>query len=133
MARAADTRGRREADMKRTSRALPPGAVIGILGGGQLGRMLALAAARLGYSCHVYSPERDACALQVVGRQTVAPYFDKAALRRFARDCDVITYEFENVPSETAGWLAAHTPVLPNPAVLKTTQDRLNEKHFVRS
>ena len=119
--------------MNRASRALPPGAVIGILGGGQLGRMLALAAARLGYQCHVYSPERDACALQVVGRQTVAPYSDRNALRRFARDCDVITYEFENVPSDTARWLAAQAPVLPDPSVLETTQDRLNEKTFVRS
>jgi len=119
--------------MKRASRALPTGAVIGILGGGQLGRMLALAAARLGYQCHVYSPERDACAFQVVGRQTIAPYSDRRALRRFAQDCDVITYEFENVPSDTARWLAAHTPVLPDPAVLESTQDRLNEKAFVRS
>jgi 5-(carboxyamino)imidazole ribonucleotide synthase len=119
--------------MNRASRALPPGAVIGILGGGQLGRMLVLAAARLGYQCHVYSPERDGCALQVVGRQTVAPYSDRTALRRFAGDCDVITYEFENVPSDTARTLASYTPVLPDPSVLETTQDRLNEKDFVRS
>ena len=118
--------------MTRAPRTLPPGAIIGIVGGGQLGRMLALAAARLGYQCHVYSPERDACAFQVVGRRTVASYSDRVALRRFARDCDVITYEFENVPAATARWLARHAPVLPKPPVLETTQDRLIEKTFLR-
>ncbi len=118
--------------MMRQPRPLPPGAVIGILGGGQLGRMLALAAARLGYECHVYSPERDACAFQVVGRRTIASYSDRYALRRFARDCDVITYEFENIPSAAVRWLARHAPVFPRLAVLETTQDRFVEKTFVR-
>jgi 5-(carboxyamino)imidazole ribonucleotide synthase len=119
--------------MSRASRALPPGAVIGILGGGQLGRMLATAAARLGYQCHVYSPDADACALQVVSRRTVAAWSDGNALRRFAGDCDVITYEFENVPCDTARRLAAHKRVLPDPSVLEKTQDRLIEKAFVNS
>ena len=111
---------------------LKTGTTIGILGGGQLGRMLALAAARLGLQCHVYTPEPDDCALQVVQKRTVADYADNRALRTFAADCDVITYEFENVPAVTAALLAARKPVLPDPTVLKATQDRLIEKNFVR-
>ena len=110
---------------------LKPGATIGILGGGQLGRMLALAAAPLGFKCHVFSSERDACSFQVVPRATLAEFSDEAALEKFARDCDVITYEFENVPAAAAAFLAARKPVLPNPKVLETTQDRLIEKNFV--
>ena len=112
---------------------LKPGSTIGILGGGQLGRMLAQAAAKLGLQCHVYSSERDACSFQVVQRATLAGFADHAALERFARDCDVITYEFENVPASAAAFLAKHTPVLPDPEVLETTQDRLIEKNFVRN
>jgi 5-(carboxyamino)imidazole ribonucleotide synthase len=110
---------------------LKPGATIGILGGGQLGRMLALAAARLGLECHVFSSERDACSFQVASRATWAEFSDEAALEAFARDCDVITYEFENVPATAAAFLAARKPVLPDPKVLETTQDRLVEKDFV--
>lgn len=110
---------------------LEPGATIGILGGGQLGRMLALAAARLGFKCHVYTPEADAPAFDVVGRKTCAAYDDKAALEAFADAVDVVTYEFENVPAETAAILAAHCPVRPDPAILQTTQDRLAEKNFI--
>ena len=113
--------------MRRVSRTLQPGAVIGILGGGQLGRMLALAAARLGYQCHVYSPERDACALQVVGRQTIAPYSDRSALRRFAYDCDVITYEFENVPEAAVTECLKHKPVRPGVKPIHYAQHRLRE------
>jgi 5-(carboxyamino)imidazole ribonucleotide synthase len=113
------------------TRPLSPGAVIGILGGGQLGRMLAVAAARLGLKTHVYSPDPQSCAFQVVERHTVAEYGDEAALDRFAQEVDVITYEFENVPAATATFLAARCPVLPDPAVLATTQDRLAEKEFV--
>jgi 5-(carboxyamino)imidazole ribonucleotide synthase len=111
--------------------ALKPGATIGILGGGQLGRMLALAAARLGFKCHIFSPEPDSCAFAVVRRATLAEYEDEAALERFAQDVDVITYEFENVPARTAAFLAARKPVFPDPHVLATTQDRLVEKDFV--
>jgi 5-(carboxyamino)imidazole ribonucleotide synthase len=110
---------------------LQPGATVGILGGGQLGRMLALAAARLGLRCHVYSSEADACSFQVVQRATRAEFSDHAALEAFARDCDVITYEFENVPAECAAFLAARKPVLPQPSVLASTQDRLVEKTFI--
>ena len=91
-------------------------ATIGILGGGQLGRMLALAAARLGFKCHVFCPEPTSPAFDVVRRVTEADYRDMAALARFADDVDVITYEFENVPAETAVFLAARKPVLPDPS-----------------
>jgi 5-(carboxyamino)imidazole ribonucleotide synthase len=110
-----------------------PDATIGILGGGQLGRMLALAAARLGFKCHVLCPERGSPAFDVVRRVTEADYGDKAALDRFADDVDVITYEFENVPAETAAFLAARKPVVPDPQVLAITQDRLVEKDFIVS
>ncbi|HZD89899.1 MAG TPA: ATP-grasp domain-containing protein, partial [Pseudolabrys sp.] len=112
---------------------LTPGATIGILGGGQLGRMLALAAARLGRNCHVYAPDEDSCAFDVVARSTCAAYDDEDALARFAESVDVITYEFENVPAETAAFLAKRRPVLPDPQVLETTQDRLIEKDFMKS
>ena len=112
---------------------LRPDATIGILGGGQLGRMLALAAARLGFKCHVSCPEPTSPAFDVVRRATEADYRDMAALARFADDVDVITYEFENVPAETAVFLAARKPVLPDPGVLATTQDRHAEKTFVQA
>jgi 5-(carboxyamino)imidazole ribonucleotide synthase len=112
-------------------RVLQPDATIGILGGGQLGRMLALAAARLGFKCHVFSPNPDSPAFDVVRRVTQADYGDTEALNRFAEDVDVVTYEFENVPAETATFLAARVPVLPDPKILATTQDRLAEKTFV--
>ena len=110
---------------------LKPEATIGILGGGQLGRMLALAAARLGLRCHVYAPDADSCAFDVVRHSTCAPYEDHTALARFADAVDLITYEFENVPAETAAFLAARKPVLPDPSVLAMTQDRRAEKNFV--
>jgi 5-(carboxyamino)imidazole ribonucleotide synthase len=110
---------------------LEPGATIGILGGGQLGRMLALAAARLGFKCHVFAPSPDSPAFDVVHRVTCADYTDTEALDRFAADVDVITYEFENVPAETATFLAARVEVLPDPKILATTQDRLVEKTFI--
>jgi 5-(carboxyamino)imidazole ribonucleotide synthase len=112
---------------------LGPDATIGILGGGQLGRMLALAAARLGFKCHVLCPDPHSPAFDVVRRVTEADYADMAALDRFANDVDVVTYEFENVPAETATFLSARKPVLPDPKVLATTQDRLIEKEFVQS
>jgi 5-(carboxyamino)imidazole ribonucleotide synthase len=110
---------------------LKPGATIGILGGGQLARMLALAAAPLGLRCHIYSPDKDSCAFDVVHAGTCANYEDEAALGRFASAVDVITYEFENVPARTAAFLARRKPVLPDPQVLETTQDRLIEKNFI--
>jgi len=112
---------------------LGPDATIGILGGGQLGRMLALAAARLGLKCHVFAPDPASPAFDVVHRATCADYADKEALDRFAGEVDVITYEFENVPAETAVFLAARRAVLPNPDILAITQDRFTEKSFVAS
>jgi len=110
---------------------LQPGATIGILGGGQLGRMLALAAAQLGFHCHVYSDDADSPAFDVVQKWICGSYADEAKLAAFADSVDVITYEFENVPSETADFLSARRTVLPDPAVLARTQDRLIEKTFV--
>jgi 5-(carboxyamino)imidazole ribonucleotide synthase len=111
---------------------LKPGDTIGILGGGQLGRMLAMAAARLGLRCHVFSPDPDSPAFDVVPNATCAEYADVEALELFANDVDVITYEFENVPSAAAMILAARRPVLPDRKILETTQDRLAEKDFVK-
>ncbi len=110
---------------------LKEGDTIGILGGGQLGRMLAMAAPRLGLKCRVFSPDPDSPAFDVVQNATCAEYADVEALELFAADCDVLTYEFENVPAATAMILAARRPVLPNYRVLETTQDRLVEKDFV--
>src|SRR5512139_3477324 len=93
--------------------------------------MLALAAAPLGLRCHVYSPEKESCAFDVVHAGTYARYDDEAALGRFAGVVDVITYEFENVPAKTAAFLAKRRPVLPDPQILETTQDRLAEKNFI--
>jgi 5-(carboxyamino)imidazole ribonucleotide synthase len=110
---------------------LKPGDTIGILGGGQLGRMLAMAAARLGLRSQVFSPDPDSPAFDVVLNATCAEYADVEALELFANDVDVITYEFENVPAATAMVLAARRPVLPAQKILETTQDRLIEKDFV--
>src|SRR5262249_47299410 len=110
---------------------LKPGATIGILGGGQLARMLALAAAPLGSPCHVYPPEKLSCASDLVRAHPCAAYQDETALGRFAGVVDAITYEFENVPAKTAAFLARRKPVLPDPQVLETTQDRLVEKTFI--
>lgn len=109
---------------------IPPGETIGILGGGQLGRMLAMAAARLGYRVHVFAPERDSVAAEVAAQFTCADWTDTAALGAFAADCAVVTYEFENVPVAP---LAALAPValLPNARALEVAQDRLSEKRFI--
>jgi 5-(carboxyamino)imidazole ribonucleotide synthase len=109
---------------------VPPGGTIGILGGGQLGRMLALAAARLGLKCHIYSPEEDAPAFQVADKHTRGSFDDMEALEHFAKACDVVTFEFENVPAET---IARIGPVFPSAATLRVTQDRFEEKSFVNS
>jgi 5-(carboxyamino)imidazole ribonucleotide synthase len=111
---------------------LSPGSTIGILGGGQLARMLALAGARLGLKSHVFSPVPDDPAFDVCAAHTKADFLDEEALAAFAESVDVVTYEFENVPARTAEVLEAHRPVRPNPKVLALTQDRLVEKDFVR-
>ncbi|PPD45813.1 MAG: 5-(carboxyamino)imidazole ribonucleotide synthase [Methylocystis sp.] len=112
---------------------LKPGATVGILGGGQLARMLALAGARLGLKIHIYSPVANDPAFEVCAARTCADFLDEAALAAFAESVDVVTYEFENVPARTAEVLEAHRPVRPNPKVLALTQDRLVEKQFVKS
>ena len=98
---------------------LPPNATIGIVGGGQLGRMSAMAAARLGYRCHILTPEPDSPAAQVSAACTLGDYEDPAALRAFAEAVDVITFEFENVSAEGLDLLASLRPVRPSPRVLR--------------
>ena len=117
--------------MAEAQAALPPGSVIGILGGGQLGRMIALAAARLGYRCHVYCPEGDAPAAEVAARATRAGYDDEAALAAFARAVDAVTLEFENVPAGAIEAIAATVPVRPGARALSVAQDRIEEKGFL--
>lgn len=112
---------------------LSPGATIGILGNGQLGRMLCLAAARLGYRTHVFGPEADSPAEQVAGQSTVAAYDDQAALADFAGAVNAVTFEFENVPAKAAAFLAAHTQVRPSWKALEIAQDRSKEKTFFAS
>ncbi|MBV8119578.1 MAG: 5-(carboxyamino)imidazole ribonucleotide synthase [Alphaproteobacteria bacterium] len=112
---------------------LVPGATIGILGGGQLGRMTALAAARLGFRCHIFATEPDSPAGQVCDQVSVAHYLDEEALDRFAASVDVATFEFENIPAEGVLRVAASTTVLPRPEILEISQDRLREKDFLRT
>ena len=109
---------------------LAPGSTIGILGGGQLGRMLSMAAARLGYRSHIYEPG-TAPAADVAHALTQAPYDDLEALARFARDCDLITFEFENIPAPALDVLARTTPLFPDRRALETSQDRMAEKTFL--
>ncbi|HEX2164959.1 MAG TPA: 5-(carboxyamino)imidazole ribonucleotide synthase [Thermoanaerobaculia bacterium] len=110
---------------------LLPGATIGVLGSGQLGRMLALAARRMGYRVHVFSPERGSPAGEVADHEHAAPYEHLAAVDHFAAKVDAVTFEFENVPAATAETVAARVPVRPAPAVLHVCQQRLREKGFL--
>lgn len=114
------------------ARPLAAGATLGILGGGQLGRMLAMAAARLGLRTAIYEPAADCPAAGLASRHFAAAYDDAAALGDFARACDVVTYEFENVPVAAAEAIAALTSVRPGPNALAVSQDRLAEKTFLR-
>lgn len=111
----------------------PPSPVrtVGILGGGQLGRMLALAGARLGLKTIVYCPEADSPAFDVAAAHVIAAYEDETALAAFAETVDVVTYEFENVPAATAAFLDARVPVRPGTRSLAVAQDRLSEKSFL--
>ncbi|ABV92426.1 phosphoribosylaminoimidazole carboxylase [Dinoroseobacter shibae DFL 12 = DSM 16493] len=111
---------------------LAPGAVIGMLGGGQLGRMLSMAAARLGFRCHIFEPGAAPPAGQVAEAVTTAGYDDLDALRRFAEVVDVITYEFENIPTAALDVLEALRPIHPGRRALAVSQDRLTEKEFLR-
>lgn len=112
-------------------RPLPPGSTIGILGGGQLGRMLSMAAARLGLKTHIYSDEADAPAFDVAHACTVGSYADEHALARFAASCAVVTCEFENVPAKTLEAASRVAPVFPGAKSFAVAQDRLVEKDFV--
>jgi 5-(carboxyamino)imidazole ribonucleotide synthase len=107
----------------------PPGSTIGILGGGQLGRMMALAAARLGYRCHIFDPHEHPCAAEVSARFTRAAFDDEDALKRFADRCDVVTYEFENIPVPPLAVLG--DKLVPGTRSLEVAQDRGNEKRFL--
>ena len=110
---------------------LPAGSTIGILGGGQLGRMLSVAAARLGYRTHIYEPAANPPAADVAHAVTTAPYEDAAALTAFAKAVDVITYEFENVPTSALDLLESFRPIRPGRRALATSQDRIAEKDFL--
>ncbi|HEX8572530.1 MAG TPA: 5-(carboxyamino)imidazole ribonucleotide synthase [Allosphingosinicella sp.] len=111
--------------------ALPPGSTIGIVGGGQLGRMLAMAAARLGFKCHVYAPDDSPPAAEVAGRFTRGGWDDEARLAAFGREVDVATYEFENIAAAPLAALAAQAPLHPPATALAIAQDRLSEKNFI--
>lgn len=114
--------------------ALPTGSVIGILGGGQLGRMLASAAARLGFDAHILAPEESPPAARVAARHWQTAYEDETTLKAFAEACDVITYEFENVPVASVDYLVSvGATVRPGAKSLETSQDRLTEKRFLNS
>lgn len=108
-----------------------PGATIGVLGSGQLGRMFAIAARRMGYRVHTLSPDNDTPTGQVADREFAADYADLDAVREFAQSVDVMTFEFENVPSRTAQFVAELVPVRPDGSVLHITQHRAREKCFL--
>jgi 5-(carboxyamino)imidazole ribonucleotide synthase len=112
---------------------LPPNATIGLVGGGQLGRMSAMAAARLGYRCHILTREIDSPAAQVAHAVTISDYADPASLRAFASAVDVISFEFENISAEGLDLLASLKPVRPAPSVLRISQDRVAEKSFLNN
>ena len=110
-----------------------PSSTIGIIGGGQLGRMLAMAAAHMGYKTHIYCPDEDSPASEVATYTTIAPYEDMVALKRFGEQVDVVTFEFENVPFESLEMLEQLVTVRPKPSVLATCRHRLREKDMVNA
>ncbi len=110
---------------------LSPGSTIGILGGGQLGRMLGVAAAQLGYRVHIYAPDHESVAAEVAAHHTQAAWDDEPRLAAFAAGCDAVTIEFENVPVDTVRFLSGHVSVRPGAQALEIAQDRLTEKQFV--
>jgi 5-(carboxyamino)imidazole ribonucleotide synthase len=112
-------------------RPILPGAVLGVMGSGQLGRMFAIAARRMGYRVHTFSPEYDTPTGQVADEEVTASYDDEAEVRAFAKGISVLTFEFENVPSQTVEWAAEHCPVRPAGRVLHICQHRLREKEFL--
>jgi 5-(carboxyamino)imidazole ribonucleotide synthase len=108
-----------------------PGATIGLMGSGQLGRMFSMAARRMGYRVHVFSPEKDTPAGQCADREVTGAYEDESAVRSFARDVDLLTFEFENIPRQTIDWCSAECEVRPASSILHTAQNRLREKDFL--
>jgi len=120
-------------EVKRLTAPVPPGGTIGILGGGQLGRMLSLAAARLGIKTHIYCHDDKAPAFQVADRHTCGEFDDRKSVEAFAESCDAVTFEFENVPAATIELIAPLRPVNPGAKALRFTQDRLEEKTFIQS
>lgn len=110
---------------------LPIGSKIGILGGGQLGRMLSVAAAQLGFKCHVYEPEKNPPAGETSAKLTTASYTDYGALEKFAKSVDIVTFEFENIPSKTLDYIESIVKIFPDRKALEISQDRLFEKNFL--
>lgn len=113
-------------------RTILPGRTVGIIGGGQLGRMFAIAARRMGYRVHALDPTRDGPAGQIADVEVIAAYDDLDAARKFAADVDVVTFEFENIPAETLRVIAEIKPVHPAPEVLHICRHRLREKEFLK-
>ncbi len=117
--------------MSSEARVFLPGSTIGVMGGGQLGRMFAIAARRMGYRVHTFSPDEDTPTGQLADREVAARYDDAAAVRDFARGVDVLTFEFENIPVQTVEWAAEFCEVRPSASVLHVCQHRLREKEFL--
>ncbi|AXI44156.1 5-(carboxyamino)imidazole ribonucleotide synthase [Sulfitobacter sp. SK011] len=111
---------------------MPAGSTIGILGGGQLGRMLSVAASRLGFKTHIFEPGSNPPAADVAHALTTAPYDDHAALTAFAKSCDIVTFEFENIPTAALDVIEAHATICPGREALRISQDRLTEKMFLQ-
>lgn len=124
---------RKRLKMSKIQGMIPPGSTIGILGGGQLGRMISIAAAQLGYSSHIFSPDKNNPASQVSAKSTTAEFENTKALTSFAKQSDVITLEFENIPRETLQFLSSIVPVRPSATVLSVIQNRLSEKRYLKS
>ena len=114
-----------------SEKAFLPGTKIGVMGGGQLGRMFAIAARRMGYHVHTFSPDKNGPAAQFSDRATAASYADEAAVRRFSRSIDLLTFEFENIPGATIEWASGKRVVRPRGEILLIAQNRLREKEFL--
>ena len=110
-----------------------PGSTIGVMGSGQLGRMLAIAARRMGYRVHTFSPEKDTPTGQIADLEVCASYEEEAAVRAFAKGVDVMTFEFENIPVQSVEWAASECVVRPAWSVLHICQHRLREKQFLKA
>ena len=132
MAGTASERSTAGTDAELAKRVVLPGGTVGIMGSGQLGRMLAIAARRMGYRVQTFSPEKDTPTGQVADREVTASYANERAVREFAKGVDVLTFEFENIPVESVRWAAEHCVVRPAGSVLHICQHRLREKQFLK-